>query len=101
MLEAMITVAKLPFATVLKGWRWVRSLIQAPARLERLESQQAAAVDPRPVCTACGAGRVSAGERIGWGPNYKLWTKGACINAECAKEWRMTDNGQELHSPWQ
>lgn len=101
MFETMISVAKLPFAAAMKAWRWLCSIVAAPAKLEALQNQLAAASDPRPVCTACGSGRVSALERVNREGYYQPRTKGHCGNAECAKEWRMTDSGQALHSPWQ
>lgn len=88
-----MNVPSLPFGLMARAWRWCSDLIQAPDRLRTLEARTAGADDPRPICQACGVGRVSTEAPLTISGSLVTW--GACNG--CGVEWELRNFGKAIY----
>ena len=99
MAVTLLTLAKLPWKLITAVAQWVWGLATAPRELRKLKQSAAASTDPRPICTVCGAGRVSVAAYDDGGSNRVVpRTTGGCNNSACSAKWRLSSDGRKLHT---
>lgn len=86
-------VPKPPFGMIKALVMWFADFIAMPGRVKEIAALKAEERDPRPVCPACGVGRVSL---KGWATNQngRHLPRGTC--GECNVRWSMEADGSAV-----
>jgi hypothetical protein len=85
----------MPLGLLGKIWQWLKDFALMPGRIRVIAVAAQADADKRPICTACGLGRVSVTGREKYG--YEFRPLGTCGN--CGIQWAMSNGGAGLDYP--